>query len=233
MIVIEAPAKLTLSLRITGVRSDGMHTIDAEMVSLSLADRLDIDPDGSAIAFRGADIGDTTDTLVHRALTLAGRTAGVTVHKHIPAGAGLGGGSSNAAAVLRWCGWTDVAAASRLGADVSFCLVGGRARVTGIGEVVEPLPFERRTYTLLTPAFGCSTPAVYRAWDALGAPVGEHGNDLELAAVSVAPDLVRERDRLGDLSGHHPQLAGSGSTWFVEGAFESPFTIVVTTIPAY
>ncbi len=170
MIEIDAPAKLTVSLRITGTRSDGMHTIDAEMVSLSLVDRLVIDPHGTEITFSGADIGDTADTLVHRALRLAGRTAGVTVDKRIPAGAGLGGGSSDAAAVLRWCGWTDIAGAGQLGSDVSFCLVGGRARVSGVGEVVEPLPFEPRTYTLLTPAFGCSTPAVYRAWDALGRP---------------------------------------------------------------
>ena len=57
-----------------------------------------------------------------------------------------------------------------LGADVPFCLVGGRARVTGIGEVVEPLPSSRCTFTLLTPPVHCSTPAVYRAWDDLGGP---------------------------------------------------------------
>ena len=79
------------------------------------------------------------------------------VEKHIPAGAGLGGGSSDAAAILRWAGVDDVELAASLGADVPFCLVGGRARVTGVGEIVEPLPFVARTYTIVTPLFGVST----------------------------------------------------------------------------
>ncbi len=61
------------------------------------------------------------------------------VDKQIPSGAGLGGGSADAAAILRWAGHTDVEAEARLGADVPFCVIGGRARVTGIGEQLEPL----------------------------------------------------------------------------------------------
>ena len=110
------------------------------------------------------------------------------------------------------------AVAARLGADVAFCVVGGRARVTGIGEVLDPLPFVARTLTLLTPPFGCSTPAVYRAWDDLGGPAGDGPNDLEPAALAVEPRLADWRDRLGDATGQAPVLAGSGSTWFVEGA---------------
>ena len=105
------------------------------------------------------------------------------VDKRIPAGAGLGGGSADAAAVLRWAGVGDDGVAAELGADVPFCLRGGRARVTGIGEIIEPLPYERRSYTLLIPPFGCSTVAVYRAWDELGGPASPGGNDLELAAL--------------------------------------------------
>ena len=66
--------------------------------------------------------------------------ARVVIDKRIPPGGGLGGGSADAAAVLRWTGFDDLVAARRLGADIPFCMVGGRARVTGIGEVVEPLP---------------------------------------------------------------------------------------------
>ena len=73
------------------------------------------------------------------------------IDKRIPPGGGLGGGSADAAAVLRWAGVDDLAAAAALGADVPFCLVGGRARVRGIGEVVEPLPFVDRTVTLVMP----------------------------------------------------------------------------------
>ncbi len=94
------------------------------------------------------------DNLVNRALKALGRRAAVRLHKRIPAGAGLGGGSADAAAVLRWAGLLDVNVAVRLGADVPFCLFGGRARVTGIGEVLSPLPFaevDGQPYTLLTP----------------------------------------------------------------------------------
>ena len=131
----------------------------------------------------GAGVPADDDNLVVRALPAVGRTAHVTVDKRIPAGAGLGGGSADAAAVLRWAGVDDLDVAVRLGADVPFCLVGGRARVTGIGEVVEPLPFEERTFTLLTPPVHCSTPAVYRAWDDLGGPTADGPNDLEPAAL--------------------------------------------------
>jgi 4-diphosphocytidyl-2-C-methyl-D-erythritol kinase len=229
-VVLWAPAKLTLSLRVTGVRDDGLHLIDAEMVTLDLADRLEIDPGGDGVVMAdGSPPPGGDDDLVVRALALADRRAGVRLHKHIPAGAGLGGGSADAAAVLRWAGWTDVEGAAGIGADVAFCLVGGRARVTGIGEAVEPLPFQERTLTLLTPPFGCSTPAVYRRWDELGGPVGDHGNDLEPAALAVEPRLGEWRDRLGEVAGVRPRLAGSGSTWFVEGRFPGAGRVVVQT----
>ena len=229
--VVVAPAKLTRSLRVTGVRADGYHLIDAEMVSLDLADTLTIaDGDGLVVRGLGADVQSDDDNLVARALRAVGRTAHVTLDKRIPAGAGLGGGSADAAAVLRWADVTDVDVAVQLGADVPFCVVGGRARVTGIGERVEPLPFEARTFTLLTPPVHCSTPAVYRAWDDLGGPTAAGANDLEPAALVVAPELAEWRDRLGDATGHTPQLAGSGSTWFVDGAHEGADHVVVTTV---
>jgi 4-diphosphocytidyl-2-C-methyl-D-erythritol kinase len=227
-----APAKLTLSLRITGVRDDGFHLIDAEMVTLDLADRVEIDPDGDGLQIIGSDVTVGEDNLVRRALGLAGRTAHVRVHKRIPAGAGLGGGSADAAAVLRWAGYADAVRAASIGADVAFCLIGGRARVRGIGEVVEPMSHRDEQYTLLTPAFGCATPAVYRAWDELGGPTGEHGNDLEPAALRVAPALAGARDDLAAATGLRPRLAGSGSTWFVAGAFPGPGRLVVRTVPA-
>ncbi len=216
--VLVAPAKLTVSLRITGVRDDGYHLLDAEMVSLDLADRLTISAgDGLEVVgpAAGGIVADDSN-LVRRALAAVGRRAHVRVEKRIPAGAGLGGGSSDAAAILRWAGVEDVAVAAALGADVPFCLVGGRARVTGIGEMVEPLPFVPCTYTIITPPFGVSTAEVYRVWDAL--PVRELGpNDLESAAIKVQPRLASWRDRIARVTGRVPMLAGSGSTWFVEG----------------
>ena len=233
MEVVPAFAKLTVSLRITGVRADGYHLIDAEMVSLDLADELVFSVgDGLEVveAATGLPVELGDDNLVRRALDAVGRTAHVALTKRIPAGAGLGGGSSDAAAVFRWAGVHDLTSAASIGADVAFCVQGGRARVTGIGEQVEPLPHEDRTYTLLTPPFGCSTIAVYRAWDAMGGPTGPGGNDLEPAALQLAPDLARWRDELGDASGRAPRLAGSGSTWFVEGSFPGDGRVVTRTV---
>jgi len=232
-----APAKLTLTLRVTGVRDDGYHLIDAEMVTLDFADRLDITPLGPGhessleieSTLEGLRLDVTRDNLVLRALTLAGRSAHVRLTKAIRPGAGLGGGSSDAAAVLRWAGYDDLDGAARLGADVPFCVVGGRARVQGIGELVDPLPVREQTLTLVTPPFGCSTPAVYRAWDELGGPTGDHGNDLEPAALVVEPRLAAVRDELAAATGQRPRLAGSGSTWFVEGAFPGAGRVVART----
>jgi 4-diphosphocytidyl-2-C-methyl-D-erythritol kinase len=233
--VAAAPAKLTLSLRVTGVRDDGYHLIDAEMVSLDLADELTFSPGSGFEVVEGHDLGfvDPHDNLVGRALKAVGRDAHVRLRKRIPAGGGLGGGSSNAAAVLRWAGCDDIEVAASLGADVPFCLRGGRARVTGIGEVLEALPFEPRAITLAMPPYGCSTPAVYAAWDDLGGPIAEGPNDLEPAALVVEPRLAAFRDAFGDATGVTPQLAGSGSTWFVPGSFPGDGRLVVHTSPAY
>lgn len=231
MAILRAHAKLTTRLRVTGVRDDGYHLLDAEMVSLDLHDTVEISA-GVGLIVDGADVGDTEDNLVVRALDLAGRTARVRLTKRIPPGAGLGGGSADAAAVLVWAGHGDRAAAGSLGADIPFCTVGGRARVTGIGEILEPLPFEDRTYTLLTPPFGCSTPAVYRRWDEMGGPTGERGNDLEPAALELEPRLGQWRDRLEQATGEPARLAGSGSTWFVEGSFAGEGRVVARTVPS-
>ena len=233
----DAPAKLTLSLRVTGVRHDGYHLLDAEMVTLEYGDRLEFEPgDGLEVTGPrawGVPVSDAN--LVRRALAAVGRTAHVRLEKHVPAGAGLGGGSADAAAVLRWAGSTDLELAARLGADVPFCVVGGRARVTGIGDVVEPLPFEPRTFTLLLPPFGTVTRGVYRVWDHLGGPTATEpgGNDLETAVLAMAPELARWREELGEASGQTPRLAGSGSAWFVEGEFPGGGRIVTRARPGF
>jgi 4-diphosphocytidyl-2-C-methyl-D-erythritol kinase len=217
-----APAKLTVSLQVTGVRPDGYHELDAEMVTLDLADELELDPGGSGLAVtleqgvRPDGLPAPGENLVERALIASGRSAGVRLTKRIPLGGGLGGGSADAAAVLRWAGRADTDVAVRLGADVPFCLVGGRARVQGVGEKVTPLPFEARHYVLLLPPFGVETALVYRAWDEN--PGHDEPNALTAAAVAVEPRLAAWRDALAEWAGVAPVLAGSGSTWFVEGA---------------
>jgi 4-diphosphocytidyl-2-C-methyl-D-erythritol kinase len=220
VVVIDAPAKLTLSLRITGVRDDGYHFIDAEMATVDWHDVVSIDPTSRGITVDGpyaAGVPLDESNLVARALRHVGRTAAVHIHKALPHGGGLGGGSADAAAVLRWAGYRDVEGAALLGADVAFCLVGGRARVTGIGELVEPLPFEPIDVTLIVPPLVVTSPAVYQAWDALGGPRADGPNDLEPAAVAAFPALASWRDRIAAIAGHSPMLAGSGATWFLRG----------------
>jgi 4-diphosphocytidyl-2-C-methyl-D-erythritol kinase len=220
LLTLLAPAKLTVSLRVTGVRADGYHELDAEMVTLDLADELVLDPEGSGLTVeretgvRAGELPGPGQNLVERALQACGRSAAVRLTKRIPLGGGLGGGSSDAGAVLRWAGCTDPAVAVSLGADVPFCLVGGRARVRGVGEQVTPLPFEPRRYVLLLPPFGVDTAQVYRAWDE--DPRYDGPNALTAAALAVEPRLAAWRDALGAWAGAEPVLAGSGSTWFVE-----------------
>ena len=228
---VDAPAKLTLTLRVTGVRDDGYHLIDAEMVTLELHDELTITTPGRGLSVSGpfgAGVPVDASNLVARALALAGVDAAVQVDKQIPHGGGLGGGSADAAAVLRWAGYDDLGGASRLGADIPFCLVGGRARVRGIGEIVEPLPFVPLDVTLVVPPFAVSTPAVYRAWDDMARegslPVGAV-NDLEAPATSVEPRLGEWRARIEDAVGATPTLAGSGSTWFLLGHHRAARTL--------
>ena len=223
-----ALAKLTLSLRITGVRPDGYHLLDADMVTIDLADELWFQPgDGlvveDAVAGPGSplSVGAGPDNLVRRALELIGRKASVRLVKRIPAGAGLGGGSADAAAVLRWAGRQgDVDRARQLGADVAFCLRGGRARVSGVGDILSAVAVRGGDpLHPPDPPVPVSTVAAYRTWDALGGPTGPGVNDLEAAALALEPSLAGWKDRLGRATGLVPTLAGSGSTWFVPGAF--------------
>ncbi len=255
MVDLFAPAKLTLSLRITGVRDDGYHLIDAEMVTLDFGDRLALKEFKQEAQARQAgkdqhrvtmfdnsgqellNITKPGENLVERALVtaenLTGRQAQASVYKQIPPGAGLGGGSSDAAAVLRWAGINDPMVAVSLGADVAFCLAGGRARVQGIGEIIEPLDYVSEHYTLQFSPVHCVTKDVYEAWDQMGSPVGENGNDLEAAALWVAPELADWRDELQEATGQTPRLAGSGSTWFVAGSYPGAGRMVATTTPAF
>jgi len=226
MTTIESPAKLTLTLAVAGVREDGYHLIDAQMVSLDICDIITINNNSStSITVDGpyaAGVPTDSSNLVHKALVLAGRTARVHITKNIPNGGGLGGGSTNAASVLRWADFTDLEAASRIGADIPFCMVGGRAQVGGIGEIVHPLEFSARDITLFIPPVHVPTPAVYRMWDAMGGPESDFDNDLEPAALATVPELAVWRNRIETVIGQRPRLAGSGATWFVPGHVEIP-----------
>jgi 4-diphosphocytidyl-2-C-methyl-D-erythritol kinase len=201
------------------------------MVAVDLADELIFDAAGERleiadeIAWERSDrerpvleVPDDATNLVARALVLADRRAGIRVVKRIPAGAGLGGGSTDAAAVLRYFGVSDAALAASLGADVPFCLAGGRGLVTGIGEHLAPLPDRSLFFVVVTPDFPVSTKAVYEAYDELGPHTIQGDNDLEMAALAIEPRL-RELSRvMTAVAGRAPTLAGSGASYFLECA---------------
>jgi 4-diphosphocytidyl-2-C-methyl-D-erythritol kinase len=217
-IVVDALAKLTLSLHVTGARADGYHELDAVMVSIDEPrDTLTIRPAArTTLAVGGpfaAGVPVDSTNLAWRAADACGAAVEITLHKGIPSGAGLGGGSADAAAVLVALG-ADAALAPALGADVAFCMRGGRARVRGIGDVVQPVEPQRLSIVVATPPFGCATADVYQAWDELGGPHAEV-NDLQPAAQHVEPRLGAFRREVEAAAGAPAILAGSGSSYAV------------------
>ncbi len=179
---LAAPAKINLHLEILGRRADGYHEIETVFQTITLADEVEVAlaPGGVGIALRCDAPGVPTDEAnlawraaraVQAALPGIGRI-GITLIKHIPHGAGLGGGSSDAAAVLRALGslapavdGLDLAAiAASIGADVPFFLHGGTAHAGGRGEELTALPDAAGgPLTILMPQAQLPTPAVYAA----------------------------------------------------------------------
>jgi 4-diphosphocytidyl-2-C-methyl-D-erythritol kinase len=246
-LTLESFAKVNRSLRVLGKRPDGYHEIDTIFQTVDLSDRmifLEREDDELVLTIEGASLPVSEENLVLRAaralLARAGVTRGADIHlsKKIPIGGGLGGGSSNAASALRALNdlWklrlrkADLhSLAIEIGSDVPFFLLGGRARGTGRGEILQPLPDGPEEWLVLVfPPFSLSTAMVYGA---LAAPaltdlaggtnlrgpdsgVGTDQNDLERAAESLRGELRRFRAALSDLGATSARLSGSGSTVF-------------------
>ncbi len=245
-----AHAKLNLCLRVLGRRVNGFHDISSLMCSVDLADALEVEarPDGTnTLAVSGGDAGPDLQNLALKAArvfqeTIGSETCGfeISLEKRIPAGAGLGGGSADAAAVLHLANLlsgadVDVTKLSQIGrqigSDVPFCVVGGLARVESSGEVVESLAMPAgllESYFLIAvPEFWMSTGDVYAAYDSLG-KCGEESepppqlagivdvfvNDLEPAAEWLAPPLKKLRRRFSAILGSPARMTGSGSALF-------------------
>lgn len=232
-LILEAPAKLNLSLRVVGKRPNGYHLLETEMVLLELADQLLLLPGATGLRVEappGDEIPVDRTNLAWRGLLvgLGGEPELVclALEKRIPAGAGLGGGSSDAAAAWRLGRRASGAAETvtpddlvslvGLGADVPFFAAQvAAARVTGIGERVTSVSVSGGEQVVLAhPSLGLSTAAVFaelRPADlATDRPLG---NDLLGPAVRLRPeigDLLREVASAGG----EPRLTGSGSTIF-------------------
>lgn len=246
-VVIERScAKLNLFLEVLGSRDDGFHELFTVMHEIDFADEVRLSTcEKKELSASDPSLPTDGTNLALRALIALEEEVGQTLNarielrKVIPAGGGLGGGSSNAAAVIRGAnrlfdlgldveGMREVA--GRCGSDTAFFVEGGTAICRGRGELIEPLDLQPSFwFVLLIPSFSISTPSVYGALDVVnepregydllshmvtGDPNGLSGsvfNRLESAACRVAPRL---EVLLRDLAHESPHLSGSGSTVF-------------------
>jgi 4-diphosphocytidyl-2-C-methyl-D-erythritol kinase len=250
-VLVQAPAKLNLRLRVVGRRSDGYHLIDSLMAPISLFDMLEvravpaartrirISPRTPGVA-RGGNLAARAARLFLQQVRQRAEVE-IKLSKSIPIGAGLGGGSTDAAAVLlalnrifarrlprsvlaRW--------GLALGADVPFFVHGCPARVTGIGETVVPLS-TRLPWQIVVAFAGAplSTADVYRVHagslttkgglSSIRFPISKHThpedllvNDLETAAMTIDPGVRTLKDRLRGLGAAGALMTGSGSAVF-------------------
>lgn len=238
-----APAKINLSLKVVAKRPDGFHEIETLMVPISLADTLDIErTDASGITFTCSDASlpvDDDNLVVRAAKLFLERTKisfGIRIHleKRVPHGAGLGGGSSDAATAL--IGLNELfdtkldtptlsAMAAELGSDIPFFVYRSAAMCRGRGELVEPVSFnEKLPLLLLKPAFGVPTPWAYKCWagsfDLPGIPYaaqsfpwGKLVNDLERPVFEKYIFLATlKRWLLAQPEASGALMSGSGST---------------------
>lgn len=252
-----APAKINLFLRVVGRRADGYHELDSVFVPVSLCDRVTVELRGAAersIALRcdRGDIPADERNLAWRAADGFMREFGlggaviVGLHKEIPAGAGLGGGSSDAGAVLRMLAALGrTADASRLGrlalalgADVPFFLNPRPAHVTGVGERIAPLDRWTRLWMVIAaPPVEVSTAEVFGAlkpaqWSGpapaeylYAAAAGEIipamlQNDLAVVAMERYPEIARLKSALEAAGATAAAMSGSGGAVF--GLFAGP-----------
>ncbi len=185
-ITLRAPAKLNLSLDITGVRPDGYHTMDMLMQAVSLYERVTVRRSGILrVTANGALLPLGEKNTVWKAavafLQEVGLLAGAEIHlqKRTPVRAGMGGGSADAAAVLvglnlLYGAKLPLAELCRIGttigADVPFALLGGTARVRGVGDALLALPpLQGCVFVVCMPGYGISTPQAFAAYDEVGA----------------------------------------------------------------
>ena len=245
-----APAKINLWLRIFEPDTTGYHPLDTLFCALELADEITITAGdaGLALTVTGIDVGPTDRNLAYRAAEEFFRTTGlppkaaIQLKKNIPAGAGLGGGSSDAATVLRALNEmhgsvlpaADIfAMAARLGSDVAFFLCGSSlAHATGRGELLQPLPpLDRKPVIVAVPDFAIATADAYRWLDEARAfsekaetesrlPASwddvekETQNDLETVVFQQHPVLRELKQALISSGARIALLSGSGSTLF-------------------
>jgi len=256
---LRAFAKVNYALEVQGLRDDGYHKISSVLQSVSLADEVEIERSTRGFELHieadGAEIGPLEQNTVYRAWRLlcglvgAELPARMRLFKKIPAEAGLGGGSADAAAALY--GLNELFglgldeselgdAGSRIGADVPFALTGGTALAEGVGEILTPLPAPPSHHLLVTrPERGADTGGIYQAYDerpgggrasvkpvvaalrlgSLTALAGAVGNDLEAVTASFVPEVEVYGKELLRAGALGAAMSGTGTA--VYGIFSS------------
>jgi 4-diphosphocytidyl-2-C-methyl-D-erythritol kinase len=243
------PAKVNLALRVVGCRDDGYHELDTvfqavdlwDTMEISDADSLSLTCDDPSLPVDGSNLALAAAGLLLEADGGRLRGAAIRLRKRIPARAGLGGGSSDAAGALLLCShWWGMELSmeelaelgSRLGADVPFFLYGGTARGRGRGDIIERLPFIGETPILIgIPPFGISTSEVFSelrvrlthpengvSFPLLSAHKWKEENDFHIATNDLEPivfeswpELEEFRDALWRAGASSALLSGSGS----------------------
>ncbi|KGJ03155.1 4-diphosphocytidyl-2-C-methyl-D-erythritol kinase [Paracoccus halophilus] len=230
-----APAKLNLTLHVTGRRPDSYHLLDSLVVFLDIGDVVTVAKGPLALAVTGpfaAALAGQTDNLCLRAARLAGREVAIGLEKNLPVASGVGGGSADAAAVLRALD-ADPGAAASLGADLPVCMAGVATRMRGLGEILAPLPDLPPLHAVLVnPGRALSTPAVYAALERRDNPpmpdplpdfpdaaaligfLRACRNDLQAPAISLMPEIADCLAALRDSGAALSRMSGSGATCF-------------------
>lgn len=247
MIIARANAKINLTLDVIGRRDDGYHLIRSVMQSISLCDEVRLSfTNNKTISLSCSDGRIPCDerNTVYKACVKFFNFTGLTnpgieifIDKHIPSEAGLGGGSSDAAAIIKLLDKAFetklsldqmIMIGSQVGADVPFCIVSGTALCEGLGEIVTPLKDIRKYYVLLVkPDFGVSTPLAYKMFDEKSVvsknstnimldAILDHdnisnllSNDLESAIDSKDIDAIK--NELIEFGANSSLMSGSGS----------------------
>lgn len=258
-VLVKAPAKINLTLDVLHKRSDGYHEVEMIMTTIDLADRIELtllDKNEIKISSQNRFVPDDQRNLAYQAAKLlkeryqVQKGVQIGIEKTIPVAAGLAGGSSDAAAVLRglnklWhLGLTlDELAqlGAEIGSDVSFCVYGGTALATGRGEKISELPTPPRCWVVLAkPLIGVSTADIYRRLnvDTLNHPNTKEmirslekndfkglcknvGNVLEEVTLNVYPEVAQIKDQMIKFGADAVLMSGSGPTVFALVQYDS------------
>lgn len=235
---IEAYAKLNLWLAVLARREDGYHTIQSLVQTIDLADHIEVKPASHLrvtcdVPMEGPNLVDVALRRLLREKRSA-RGFSVRITKRIPLGSGLGGGSSDAAAVMAVVNRlvpprlpiSDLSElGAELGADIPLFLTGGRQVLGETGQVIAGHPPSDDVYVLVVPPIHCSTADIYCAWDETRPKqaiekkassserrLGE--NDLMGPAISLVPELAKISEAVAGLDGEYSGMSGSGSAFF-------------------